>query len=113
MDRYISMRTPPSWSLLSKDTSPSSRATHRDAQRHAYFHEKPYPKEAGLMPTFPTRHEEMAVRERERERQQAKSATSMLLKDDFFQGGGGPRKMTMGGGGGAVSAAVRKKAKLG
>ena len=69
------------------------------------------------MPTFPTRHEEMAVRERERERQQAKSTTSMLLKDDFFQGSSSVA--AVGGGGGATArimassgSAIKKRPKL-
>jgi serine/threonine protein kinase len=41
-------------SLLAYD--PSKRLTAREAPRHAYFREKPVPKEPGMMPTFPTRH---------------------------------------------------------
>ncbi|CAM9403977.1 unnamed protein product [Discosporangium mesarthrocarpum] len=35
---------------------PEKRLTPREAQRHAYFNDKPYPKSPDMMPTFPTRH---------------------------------------------------------
>jgi hypothetical protein len=39
----------------------------RDAVRHTYFSVSPYPKEPDLMPTFPTRHDDMMSSEGGRE----------------------------------------------
>lgn len=46
-------------SLLAYDSE--KRITASLAQRHEYFSEKPYPKDADMMPTFPTQHESMGA----------------------------------------------------
>ncbi|KAH9157248.1 hypothetical protein AeRB84_000923 [Aphanomyces euteiches] len=38
---------------------PEKRISAADALRHPYFDERPFPKEVGMMPTFPSRHDEM------------------------------------------------------
>ncbi|ETV78908.1 CMGC/CDK protein kinase, variant 1, partial [Aphanomyces astaci] len=38
---------------------PSKRITASSALRHPYFDERPFPKEVGMMPTFPSQHDDM------------------------------------------------------
>jgi serine/threonine protein kinase len=92
---------------------PAKRLNAIDAQRHAWFREKPYAKEAAMMPTFPTQHDEMERREKERDRaaieaSAAASAASRLLREDLFRSGP-PRQDALGLGLGGVGRVVRKK----
>jgi len=74
---------------------PQKRLNATDAQRHAFFtNERPLPKEDSLMPTFPSRHDEMEAREKERARlsEGQKSSTAMLLKSALFSSSSASRK---------------------
>lgn len=81
-------------SLLAYD--PPKRLTAREAPRHGYFREKPVPKEPGMMPTFPTRHDEMEQRERQAGQSQ-QSTTSRLLRADLMRGGAPSLAQSLGG----------------
>jgi len=80
--------------LLAYD--PTKRLTARAAECHGYFtSDKPYPKEASMMPTFPTQHEALAPSSSSSSSTAGVFGHHQLLREDIF-GPNGNRRLPIG-----------------